>query len=78
MFADRFPDLLQSLKARYGEPHRAYHTWAHVEALLGHFGQLDWTSPEAVEIAIYYHDAVYQPMSPTNEAAFPPIAPLTI
>jgi len=28
--------LLDNLKARYAEPHRHYHTIAHVEALLRH------------------------------------------
>lgn len=67
-FSERFPDLVRGLQARYGEAHRAYHTWAHIGALLGHFDGLDWSDPEGVEIALYYHDAVYVPLSTTNEA----------
>jgi predicted metal-dependent HD superfamily phosphohydrolase len=67
-FAEMFPDLVTGLHARYNEAHRAYHTWAHIEALLGWFEKLDWAHGQAVEIAVYYHDAVYEPLSPTNEA----------
>ena len=66
--ANAWPDLIAPLQARYAEPHRAYHTWDHVEALLGHFERLDWDEPVSVEAALYWHDAVYQPLSPTNEA----------
>jgi predicted metal-dependent HD superfamily phosphohydrolase len=32
------PDsVLAELRRRYAEPHRAYHDWRHVEALLGLF-----------------------------------------
>ncbi len=67
-FVDAFPDLIDGLRARYGEAHRAYHTWAHVEALLTGFETVGWADPAAVEIALYYHDAVYQPLSASNEA----------
>jgi predicted metal-dependent HD superfamily phosphohydrolase len=67
-FAEAYPDLVDGLRARYGEAHRAYHTWDHIEALLGWLDRLDWADPHAVEIALYYHDAVYRPLSPTNEA----------
>ena len=33
-----------------------------------HFERLDWANPVAVEIALYWHDAVYVPLSATNEA----------
>lgn len=69
-FADRFPALAEDLRTSYGEPHRAYHIWAHIEDLLGWYDRLarDWAAPEAVELAIWYHDAVYVPGSKTNEA----------
>ena len=58
------------LRARYAEPHRAYHGQAHVDALLGGLAGLGAavTDPAAVELAIWYHDAVYDPASPDNEA----------
>ena len=67
-FSQTFPDEIAKLRVLYSEPHRAYHTWEHVEALLGHFGQLDWFDPKGVEIAVYYHDAIYDPLSSSNEA----------
>lgn len=67
-FADAWPDLVDALKARYSEPHRAYHTWTHVEDLLSHFERLDWVDGVSVEIALYWHDAVYVPLSTSNEA----------
>lgn len=67
-FPQTFPDEITKLRGLYAEPHRAYHTWEHIEALLGHFAGLDWSNAKAVEIAIYYHDAIYQPLSATNEA----------
>lgn len=68
-FAERFPVLHEGLRAAYAEPHRAYHNWAHVEALLGHFERLrpQVAEPEAMELAIHYHDAVCTPVLIGNE-----------
>ena len=62
--------LLADLRRRYGEPQRHYHTWAHIEALLRLFAEVrgDLSDPLAVEAALYYHDAVYDPRAPDNEA----------
>ena len=61
--------LIEALKVRYAEPQRHYHTWAHIEALLGHFRR--WEShfhrPEPVLWALYWHDAVYNPRASDNE-----------
>ena len=61
--------LIEALKARYAEPQRHYHTWAHIEALLGHFRH--WEShfhrPEPVLWALYWHDAIYDPRASDNE-----------
>ena len=61
--------LLEGLKARYSEPQRHYHTWAHIEALLRHFAELReaFSEPETVLWALYYHDAIYDPKAPDNE-----------
>ncbi len=67
-FPQTFPEEVAKLRELYAEPHRAYHTWEHIEALMAHFARLDWSAPQAVEIAVYYHDAIYQPLSATNEA----------
>ena len=62
--------LLTSLKARYNEPARAYHTWAHIEALLGHFHTLSdkLNDKSRVLWALYWHDAIYDPARGDNEA----------
>ncbi|NWH08844.1 MAG: hypothetical protein HXY22_09435 [Alphaproteobacteria bacterium] len=61
--------LLEGLKRRYAEPHRAYHTWEHIEALLRHFRTYEFSlaDPAAVLWAIYWHDAVYDPIAKDNE-----------
>jgi predicted metal-dependent HD superfamily phosphohydrolase len=63
-------ERLAGLRRRYAEPHRAYHGQAHVDALLrglaaedGHVG-----NRAAVELAIWYHDAIYDPKAADNEA----------
>ncbi|NIA72335.1 hypothetical protein HBA54_27470 [Pelagibius litoralis] len=62
--------LTEDLRRRYGEPQRHYHTWAHVEALLGLFAEVRelLADPIAVEAALFYHDAVYDPRAVDNEA----------
>ena len=64
------PDtLMRSLKARYDEPQRHYHTWAHIQALLAHFELIkdQLFDPVAVLFALYWHDAIYDPQAPDNE-----------
>ena len=54
----------------YAAPDRHYHNLAHIEAMLGlaraHGGAL--SDPEAVEAAIWFHDAVYDTRRHDNEA----------
>lgn len=62
--------LFEELLARHGEAHRRYHTIVHVDACLGDF---DWyrgsaQRPECVELALWFHDAVYDPSAHDNEA----------
>jgi predicted metal-dependent HD superfamily phosphohydrolase len=57
-------ELLLELTRRYQEPHRHYHTLEHVGAMLHAGGaRLD---PVQV-MAIWFHDAVYDPRSDRNE-----------
>jgi predicted metal-dependent HD superfamily phosphohydrolase len=62
-------DLLAELVARYAEPHRAYHNLGHVLDCLQEAktvrDQLD--SPAAAELALWYHDAIYDPHRADNE-----------
>lgn len=67
-FARVWPDLIDVLKSLYGEAHRAYHTWDHILALLDHFERLEWHDPMSVEVALFWHDVIYEPLSSTNEA----------
>lgn len=69
MLEDDLADLIEPLKARYAEPQRHYHTWAHIEAMLAHFRGIESKlyDPRAVKLAIYWHDAIYDPTSSTNE-----------
>lgn len=65
------PDALRSdLTQRHAEPQRHYHSWDHIEALLGWFGQRrnHLHDPLSVELAILFHDAVYDPTRSDNEA----------
>ena len=60
----------EALKARYGEPHRRYHAWAHIEACLAELDQLhglDGRERRLLEYALWWHDAVYDPRRGDNE-----------
>lgn len=63
-------ELLEGLRSRYAEPHRAYHGQAHIDAMLAGLTKCRHllASPEAVELAIWFHDAVYDPAAQDNEA----------
>ena len=60
---------LAGLRARYAEPGRAYHGQRHIDILLGLLAEIrpHLVAPDAVEAAIWYHDAIYVPMSADNE-----------
>ncbi len=54
----------------WGEPHRRYHDLAHLAAVLGILDRLadDAADPDAVRLAAWYHDVVYDPRRNDNEA----------
>lgn len=61
--------VYSSLTSAYSEPHRHYHTTHHIDDCLI---QLDTAPgiadfPEEVELALWFHDAVYKPTSSKNE-----------
>ncbi len=58
-------DLLLELTRRHQEPHRHYHSLEHVAAML-HAGRAFPLDDEQT-MAVWFHDAVYDPRSATNE-----------
>jgi predicted metal-dependent HD superfamily phosphohydrolase len=68
-------DTLDRLLARHREPHRRYHTVTHLAAALATADDLladvDGADAAAVRLALFFHDAVYDPeaVPGANEAA---------
>jgi predicted metal-dependent HD superfamily phosphohydrolase len=65
--ADR--SLYQALIARYREPHRRYHTLQHLEECFERFDEVADLAPHPgeVELALWFHDAIYDPRRSDNE-----------
>lgn len=63
-------EAIDLLVRHYGEEHRAYHTLQHLGEC---FALLDRRSreledPLLLEVALWFHDAIYDPLAPDNEA----------
>jgi predicted metal-dependent HD superfamily phosphohydrolase len=56
------------LARRYSEPHRRYHTLAHVEELLTLLREFTLDDRDSVEAAVWFHDAIYDTRASDNEA----------
>jgi predicted metal-dependent HD superfamily phosphohydrolase len=58
-----------NLAARYGEPHRRYHTREHLAEVLDRVDELAGHAQDAdvVRLAAWFHDAVYDPQRGDNE-----------
>ncbi|MEJ8839081.1 HD domain-containing protein [Ramlibacter sp. AN1133] len=68
--ADPVPNgLYNQLVAAYSEPHRHYHTLQHLRACLAHLDAAASLAqhPAEVELALWFHDAVYDPRCADNE-----------
>jgi predicted metal-dependent HD superfamily phosphohydrolase len=67
----RAEEVFDDLDRRYCEPGRHYHTWAHVAACLRELWRarpaVAGTVQEALELAVWFHDAVYEPGREDNE-----------
>ncbi len=66
-------DTFAALAARFAEPHRHYHTAQHIAECLAHFDVACsrpplCEHPEEVELALWFHDAIYEPRAKDNEA----------
>ncbi len=62
-------EVHRALEAAYAEKHRRYHTAAHIRAMLRHLDDVRdrVQRPDALELAIWFHDAVYKTRSAHNE-----------
>lgn len=63
--SDTYNELLKS----YSEKHRHYHNASHINAILIHLQQAKHlaTDCDAIEVALWFHDAIYKTTSSTNE-----------
>ncbi len=61
--------LRDELQSHYAEPHRAYHTLAHIEEIRAHFVPARGLARDAdlVEFALWAHDVIYDPRRDDNE-----------
>lgn len=61
--------VYNDLVARYSEPHRAYHTLQHIGHCLDELEQVRHlaANSDAVELALWYHDAVYDTKTKDSE-----------
>lgn len=55
--------------ARYGEPHRAYHTLQHLHSMFLLHDELcdELHDPMVVALAVFFHDVIYEPTAGDNE-----------
>jgi len=69
MSDDLFDQEYKAIKSAYSQTHRQYHTIAHIKSCLNEFELIKdrLQEPDIVELALWYHDFVYNPKSQTNE-----------
>lgn len=63
-------ESFEQLVNAYSQKHRHYHTCAHIDHCLREFDTASGLAqePAEVELALWFHDAVYDPYSSNNEA----------
>lgn len=64
--------MTPALRAAYAEPHRRYHTLAHIESCLARLARVPILAEgdlRTLTWAIWWHDAVYEPARGDNEEA---------
>ncbi|UBF28044.1 hypothetical protein K9N68_09205 [Kovacikia minuta CCNUW1] len=61
--------LLKQLVRAYSAPNRFYHNLSHIQDCLSKFDHINAlaTDPAEVELAIWFHDAIYNPKRNDNE-----------
>lgn len=62
-----YPEVLTELTKRYQEPHRHYHTLTHIAWMFERAKKWRVELSEAQVLAIWFHDAVYEPGRSDNE-----------
>lgn len=76
------PPLLAEVKTAYAQPPRAYHNFAHVQALLHHYRDVavgpGWQQPLEVLLAVLFHDAIYEAGRSDNELRSAQLAQVAI
>jgi len=62
-------ETYHALIKAHAQPHRAYHTLDHIAACLSHLDDVQERveRPDEIEMALWFHDAIYEPFSATNE-----------
>lgn len=62
--------VFRRLEAFYGEPHRVYHTARHIDHCLREVDRIpdSFDGKDLVEMAIWFHDAIYRLGDQRNEA----------
>lgn len=62
--------LFEELIARYCESHRRYHTVQHLDECFEKFGEIETQATHAgeIELALWFHDAFYDPRRQDNES----------
>lgn len=67
---DNSEKIHQRLVEGYDEPQRHYHTLAHIEQCMAMFDQCKSlaSNPDALELAVWFHDVIFEPGRPDNEA----------
>jgi predicted metal-dependent HD superfamily phosphohydrolase len=61
--------LYQKLISCYLEPHRKYHTLQHLRECFSHLSEIKFLAahPHEIEIALWFHDAIYDTRGKNNE-----------
>ena len=61
--------IFEKLKSMYSEPHRHYHTMRHLHNMFKQWDTLQpqLIDPNAVEFAVWFHDAIYDAKRNDNE-----------
>lgn len=62
-------EMYEALISAYSESHRHYHDLSHLKMVLTQFARVEQLAENKshVEMALWFHDAIYKPFSSTNE-----------